>query len=157
MLDSIRIRLARPDDADELAAFNIALACQTERKELAADTVRRGVGRLLSQPQYGFYVVAETDAGRLAGCLLVTYEWSDWRDGVFWWIQSVFVRPEHRRRGVFGRMFAHVKDLAGRDRDVCGLRLYVARTNHTARAGYEKAGLKETGYLMYEQEFDRAP
>ena len=102
MNDAIRIRRALPADAGFIVASNAAMARESEGRGLAVDALGLGVGAVLGDDALGFYVVAEVD-GRLAGQLMVTFEWSDWRNGMFWWIQSVYVRPEYRRRGVIGR------------------------------------------------------
>jgi GNAT superfamily N-acetyltransferase len=111
---------------------------------------------LLNTPSYGFFMVAEIGNGeqrRLIGQLMITYEWSDWRNGVFWWIQSVYVDPAWRRRGVFRRIHEAVVSQAKADVKVCGLRLYVEQDNHTAEAVYQRVGLKRSVYKVYEEDF----
>jgi ribosomal protein S18 acetylase RimI-like enzyme len=149
---NLETRRARPEDADVIARFNVAMAQETEDKALDASTVRRGVRRLLEQPSDadGFYLVAERE-GEIAGALMITTEWSDWRAARFWWIQSVYVHPEARRQGVFRALYARVRGEAERRDDVCGLRLYVEQGNDAARAAYEKLGMDETHYAMYEE------
>ncbi len=120
--------------------------------ELAEDAVRQGVAAALADESLGFYAVAEVD-GQLAGQLMVTFEWSDWRNGLFWWIQSVYVRPEFRRRGVYRALHRHVADAARAAGGVCGLRLYVERENTVARQVYESLDMRRTRYRMYEVEF----
>lgn len=146
----MRIRLARRRDAPVLTAFNRALALETESKILFPRVIAAGVRRLLARPESGFYVVAE-EAGEVLGGLMITTEWSDWRNAAFWWIQSLYVRPEHRRRGVYKRLYRFVRQLAARRRSVCGFRLYVERGNRRARAAYRDIGMEETRYIMYEQ------
>lgn len=143
------IRPAHEADVETLVAFNLAMAQETEGKTLSAVTVTSGVRRLLAAPQSGFYVVAEQDT-RVVGGLLITYEWSDWRDGFFWWIQSVYVAPDCRRQGVFTRLFEHVRALAGRSSDVCGLRLYVEHSNAHAQQTYQALGMHPTTYAIFE-------
>ncbi len=149
------LRLARETDVETLVEFNRAMARETEGLELPPETLTAGVRNLLGRLRYGFYVVAEHADGRgareAAGTLMVTYEWSDWRDGLFWWIQSVYVRPEYRRRGVYRRLYEFVKQLAAREPNVRGFRLYVERENRTAQSTYERLGMKESHYLMYEE------
>jgi len=146
----IRIRKAVKKDAPVIAAFNKAMAFETEKKELSNAVISKGVARLLSRPGYGFYLVAESE-GSVVGSLMITYEWSDWRNGVFWWIQSVYVLPEYRRRGVFGTLFAYVKASARRRGGlVCGYRLYVDAQNQKAIKTYRKLGLDETHYKLFE-------
>jgi ribosomal protein S18 acetylase RimI-like enzyme len=146
----MRIRLATPADAAALVAFNAAMALETERKELLPEVIGAGVRALLGNPASGFYVVAE-ESERVVGSLLVTKEWSDWRNGDFWWIQSVYVRPELRRRGVYKALYRHAQELAAQDPRVCGFRLYVEKDNSRAQATYRALGMKETRYLVFEE------
>jgi len=146
----MRIRLATPADAAVLIEFNAAMALETERKDLLPEVISAGVHGLLGNAAAGFYVVAEK-GDRVVGSLLVTKEWSDWRNGSFWWIQSVYVRPEWRRRGVYTRLYRHVQELAAKDPAVCGFRLYVERENSRAQATYRKLGMKETRYQVFEE------
>jgi GNAT superfamily N-acetyltransferase len=145
-----RLRLAEARDTQALVEFNRAMARETEAKELAVDVLTAGVENLLRSPQYGFYVVAEYD-GEVVASLLVTYEWSDWRNGLFWWIQSVYVRPEFRRQGVYRRLYEFVKSRAANERDVRGFRLYVEKENRIAQQTYERLGMTETHYRMFEE------
>lgn len=108
MTDVLFIRPAVAQDAERLVAFNRAMAKETEGIDLSVETLSAGVAALLKQPQYGFYLVAEID-GEVVGSLMVTYEWSDWRDGLFWWIQSVYVVPAHRGEGIYKRLYGEVK------------------------------------------------
>ena len=146
----MRIRVAKPDDAATLVEFNAAMARETESKQLLPEVIGAGVRSLLASPASGFYVVAEED-GRLVGSLMITKEWSDWRNGDFWWIQSVYVRPEARRRGVFRSLYRHVQALAAGDPGVCGFRLYVERENAAAQKTYGALGMKPTRYLVFEE------
>ncbi|HEV3009563.1 MAG TPA: GNAT family N-acetyltransferase [Burkholderiales bacterium] len=146
----MRIRLATPADAAVLTQFNAAMALETEGKELLPEVVGAGVHSLLGNPASGFYVVAEIE-NLVAGSLLITKEWSDWRNGSFWWIQSVYVRPEFRRRGVYKRLYRHVQELAAKDPAVCGFRLYVERENVRAQNTYHALGMKQTRYLVFEE------
>ena len=148
----MRIRKASLADAQIIAEFNRRMAEETEQLRLGPARVRRGVRALLNEPARGTYFVAELD-GVVAGQLLITYEWSDWRNGNFWWIQSVYVPREFRRRGVFRALFRHVLRLAKSRRDVCGLRLYMDAHNHRARQTYERLGLKHTDYQVFELDF----
>src|ERR1041385_8043626 len=124
MSDTLHIRPATPADAATIAAFNAAMALETEHKRLNPATLRAGVERAIEQPDAARYFLAEI-AGQVAGQLMITFEWSDWRNANFWWIQSVYVAPEFRGRGVFRALFDHVRRLAKKRRDICGLRLYV--------------------------------
>jgi GNAT superfamily N-acetyltransferase len=146
-----QVRRATLADSDEIARFNVAMALETEGKVLDGATVQAGVVALMNQPQYGFYVVAQ-EGEALAGCLLITYEWSDWRNGLIWWIQSVYVRPESRRRGWFKRLYAQVRQWAEAE-SACGLRLYVEAANQTAQTTYLALGMKPAGYQVFEALF----
>ena len=132
------------------AAFNAAMAFETEGKELIADVIGAGVRKLIETPSLGFYLVAEHE-GRVVACLMITNEWSDWRNGLFWWIQSVYVDAAFRRQGVYRRMYEEVRSLAKADAGVCGFRLYVEKENEVAHATYASLGMKETDYFMYEE------
>jgi len=145
----ILIRLAQDTDADFLVDFNTAMALETEHRILPPDTISTGVRNLLRHPEWGFYIVAESE-GRVVGCLMITYEWSDWRNGLFWWVQSVYIRPEFRRRGIYRRMDTYIRRMAKNAGNVCGLRLYVDRDNLTAQMTYGKLGMSETHYLLFE-------
>ena len=146
----IRARLAVADDAATLAGFNQAMALETEAKLLADEAVLPGVEAVLRDAGHGFYVVADT--GReVVGSLLVTCEWSDWRNGRIWWIQSVYVRPGHRRRGVYRALHEFVRARARSTGGVVGLRLYVERDNAAAQRTYAALGMHETPYLVYEE------
>jgi ribosomal protein S18 acetylase RimI-like enzyme len=144
------IRLAGAGDAQVLIEFNAAMALETEGKQLLPEVIGAGVRSLLERPASGFYLLAEEDA-QIVGSLLVTKEWSDWRKGDFWWIQSVYVLPEWRRKGVYKRLYRHVQALAAEDPAVCGFRLYVERENLRAQATYRALGMKETRYLVFEE------
>lgn len=147
----MQIRTATPEDVDALVEFNQAMALETEGKRLDTDILRAGVSAVFADNRKGFYVVVEQE-GSVAAGLMVTTEWSDWRNGWFWWIQSVYVRPEHRGGGLYGRMYDFVKDRAAEAGNVCGFRLYVEKENERAQRVYEKLGMERTYYLMYEEE-----
>lgn len=146
----LTLRRAHAGDADTLADFNCAMALATEGKQLMPEVIGAGVRRLIASPQLGFYAVAEHE-GRVVGCLMVTQEWSDWRNGLFWWIQSVYVLPEHRRRGVYRRLYDFVREQARAEPQVCGFRLYVEQENEVAQATYRALGMAQTEYLMFEE------
>jgi ribosomal protein S18 acetylase RimI-like enzyme len=151
MSNDFTVRRATMADIPAIVEFNRAMARETEDKDLAEAILRPGVEGLLAHPEFGFYLVAEsTDEQRCTvGSLMITYEWSDWRNGLFWWIQSVYVTPDWRRRGVYRAMYDQVKNLAAAE-GVCGFRLYVEKQNHAAQRTYEQLGMAETHYLMYE-------
>jgi len=153
MNNDLVIRTATDDDADTIAQFNRSMAAETEDKPLDPDTVQAGVQALLDNPSRGFYLVAERD-GAVVGSLMITTEWSDWRNGAFWWVQSVYVRPEARRQGVYAALYRHVKAQAADTGHVCGLRLYVERTNTGAQHAYRARGMSETSYRLYEEMLD---
>lgn len=144
------IRLATVADAPALIAWNAAMAWETEHKTLDHARLARGIAGVFEQPQRGFYVMAER-AGQAVGSLLVTYEWSDWRGGDFWWIQSVYVVPTARRSGVFRALYADVAQRA-RAALAVGLRLYVETENQRAQATYADLGMQRCHYWMYECE-----
>ena len=150
---SITIRAAGVDDVERLAAWAVAMALETEHKQLDPDTVYHGVRAVFEQPAHGCYFIAERDAREPVGTLMLTHEWSDWRNGNWWWIQSVYVDPVHRRSGVYRALYDHVHALARATPDVCGLRLYVERENANAQRTYESLGMRDAGYAMYEAEF----
>ncbi len=129
------------------------MAAETEDKQLDLAVVTDGVRQLLEQPEAGFYLVAEENE-TVVGALMVTFEWSDWRNGFFWWLQSVYVRPEQRRRGVFRQLYERVQAMAESRPDVCGLRLYVDKHNAVGKATYQTLGMSETAYHVFELEFD---
>lgn len=151
MNNELKIRLATIDDAGTLVQFNQAMASETEGKELTDAVLRPGVEGLFARPEYGFYLIAEPadGSGDPAGSLMVTYEWSDWRNGLFWWIQSVYVTPDWRRRGVYTALYDYVKELASAE-NICGFRLYVEKDNVAAQQTYKRLGMAETHYLMFE-------
>ena len=146
------VRDASPDDLDFLVRGNAAMARETEGIELDPALVVPGTRAVLADRTLGRYFVAEA-SGRQVGQLMLTYEWSDWRNGVFWWIQSVFVEPAQRRCGVFSALFRHVLERARSQPDVCGVRLYVDRANDRARAIYGHLGLHPTNYDIMETVF----
>ena len=150
---SVYVRTAGPGDAEVLAWFNRAMALETEGRELDGDLVRSGVEAVFAGGDKGFYVVAER-LDRIVGGLLVTYEWSDWRNALFWWIQSVYVRPDSRRIGVYRAMHDYVAAKAGERGGVCGLRLYVDQDNHLAQQVYAGLGMRQARYEMFEVEFE---
>ena len=152
MASAIHIRRAVPADFAFIVESNIAMALETEGMALNEARVRAGVGAVLADSSLGFYLVAEID-GAPAGQLMVTFEWSDWRNGLFWWFQSVYVRSEFRRRGVYRALHSHVADAAQAQGGVCGLRLYVEQENTTAQQVYESLDMHRTPYQMYEVEF----
>ena len=149
MTNAVRIRRGEPRDAATIADFNARMAWETEHKLLDADILSRGVSRVFEDPAKGFYLVADL-AGDVVGQLMITYEWSDWRDGWIWWIQSVYVRDDCRRRGIFRSLHEEAIRLARASGDVVGVRLYVERENTRAQATYERLGMCDPGYVVRE-------
>ncbi|MBT6276089.1 MAG: GNAT family N-acetyltransferase [Chromatiales bacterium] len=153
------IRDATADDLATIVQFNCSMALETEGKELDQRAVALGVSAMLDNANLGHYFVAQArgDAshwqqGETLGCTMVTYEWSDWRAGAFWWIQSVYITPDARRQGVFSRLYGHIRG-AALAANACGLRLYVERDNERAQATYAQLGMHETPYRLLEEEF----
>ncbi|MBZ4678679.1 MULTISPECIES: GNAT family N-acetyltransferase [Shewanella] len=144
------LRKGTPIDTEALVAFNQAMAQETEGLALDSDTLSRGVSTLLENPAKGFYLVAEID-GEIAGSLMVTYEWSDWRAADYFWIQSVYIKPEHRRKGIYRALYQEVKALAERQGGAASFRLYVEQENSRAQQTYQSLGMSQSHYLMYEE------
>lgn len=151
MSEGLTVRIAEKNDVDKLVAFNQAMAFETEGKRLEDDLIKGGVKAVFEDRGKGFYLVAEDPSGNVVGGLMVTTEWSDWRNAWFWWIQSVYVVPEARGRHVYRSLHELVRDLAGKRHDVFGLRLYVEKDNVTAQKVYRKMGMEETDYRMFEE------
>ena len=144
-----RVRPARADDRDVIAQFNLAMALETEAIELDPLTLNSGVRAVLEDPGKGFYLVCEHD-GEAVGSLMITFEWSDWRNGNIWWLQSVYVDPAHRRKGVFSLLFNEVKERIQKAKDIAGARLYVDEHNASAIKTYLAKGMKLSNYKMLE-------
>lgn len=149
MSDDVEIREARPKDAPVIVDFQIRMARATEDLELDFGTVTRGVAAVFADPAKGTYWVAEAD-GRVIASLLTTFEWSDWRNGTVLWIQSVYVLPEWRRRGIYRRLYEHLRREVEKSPDLRGLRLYVDQRNTAAQEVYERLGMTKEHYQMYE-------
>ena len=146
-----KIRPAQFTDAPSIAGFNLLLAAETEDLSLDPARVRAGVEALLRDSSKGTYYVAEF-GGEVVGQLMITYEWSDWRNGNIWWIQSVFVEKRFRGKGVFARLFRYVRELACQRQDVAAIRLYMHHANQAARKAYETLGMRRTHYEVFELE-----
>ena len=154
---AISVRNAGASDIELLVAFNSAHAAEVEDKGLNAEVLRKGIAHLMDEPRDGFYLIAEvldeSDQTQVAaGTLMVTTEWSDWRNAYFWWIQSVYVLPEHRRQGLYSALHNEVAARA-KTANACGLRLYVEKDNTGAQATYRKHGMDESYYLMFEADW----
>lgn len=150
MPSEVQVRIAEVRDIETIADLNTAMAWETEEKRLTPPTIRRGIRAVLDDPDYGFYVVAEVE-GQVVGCLMITYEWSDWHSARFWWIQSLYVRPSFRRHGIFKHLHDFVRTKALEHPEVCGIRLYVEQSNHVAQHAYRQIGMEPTTYQMYEE------
>lgn len=145
-----QVRDATSADIETIVAFNRDMARETEDKDLALEVLRPGVRAVIDNPTLGRYFVA-CDGDEVVGQLMITTEWSDWRNGQIWWIQSVYVRPEHRRRGVFRSLYRHVEEVARATPGVVGLRLYVEQNNAVAHRVYEGLGMHSAGYVVFER------
>jgi GNAT superfamily N-acetyltransferase len=151
-VSEIRVRRAQRSDTDFLVRGNAAMALETEHLTLDPARLNAGVDSLFDDPSRGFYLIAECD-GRSAGQMMITYEWSDWRNGTFWWIQSVYVVPAFRKRGVFTELYRHVERASRTDSSICGLRLYVETGNARAQSTYANVGMKRTNYEVFEVDY----
>ena len=152
----LTVRPANRNDVNFIVAFSAAMAWETEQRRLDETRLREGTQSLLETPSLGFFMVAEVrerEHPLVVGQLMITYEWSDWRNGVFWWIQSVYVDPAWRRRGVFRGMHEAVVSQAKADPKVCGIRLYVEQENRIAETVYRRVGLAQSAYKVYEEDF----
>ncbi len=145
----IDYREARPSDVSVIVDFQVIMARETEELDLDREVCTRGVLALFDNPSLGRYFLAESD-GEVIASLMITYEWSDWRNGMVWWIQSVYVRPSFRQQGVYAGMYAHVQRLVNADDSLRGIRLYVDRRNTRAQEVYARCGMNGEHYLVYE-------
>ena len=152
MSEEVHIRVAAPSDGAIIAQFNAAMALESEGITLDGPTLRAGVDAALADAGKAFYLLAEV-TGAPAGQLMVTTEWSDWRNGWIWWIQSVYVVPERRRQGVYRRLYGRLSEMAEERGDIRGMRLYVMRENRVAKRTYEALGMSHSEYDLYETEF----
>lgn len=145
---SFNVRIAIPQDADSIAKFQVAMALETENKQLDENIVKQAVHSVFDDPGKGFYIVGES-AGKVVSSLLITYEWSDWRNSNLWYIQSVFVVQKARGQGIFKAMYNHVMDMA-KSEQIMFVRLYVELENEAAQKVYESLGMKRMPYYMYD-------
>lgn len=143
------IRKAKEADSASIVEFQLAMAWETEQLQLDEPTVIKGVAAVFADSSKGTYYVAETD-GKVVGSLLITFEWSDWRNGTVLWIQSVYVMPEFRKKKVFSRLYRHVQELVAENPNLRGIRLYADKTNTSAHGVYEHLGMTAEHYQMYE-------
>lgn len=150
----IEIRKARLDDLETIVKFNSNLAFETEGKKLNEYILTKGVKSLIDDDSKGQYYVYTVD-GKVVGQIMHTYEWSDWRNGVFLWVQSVYVENEYRRKGIFKELYSYIKSICDNDENICGIRLYVEKENIQAKATYKSLDMYECNYHMYEYEVSR--
>ena len=144
------IRKADIDDVPAIANFQIAMALETEDLKLNPDIVHKGVKSVMNDPSKGFYLVTEIN-NEVVASLMITLEWSDWRAQTVWWIQSLYVKPEYRKQGIYKNMYSHLRKLVQEDDSLGGIRLYVDKTNTSAQKVYEALGMDGNHYKFYEQ------
>lgn len=152
----VTVRPAGLDDVDRIASYNVSMAMESENKTIPFEQLRRGVARGMGLGEEVRYFMGEIDQ-RPAGTLMVTREWSDWRDAWVWWLQSVYVDPDYRGQGVFRAMLDHVTELAKSTPDVIGLRLYVEDDNDLAQATYQRTGFDDAGYRILKKAWSHEP
>ena len=152
MEGAVEIRTGEASDATAIAQFNAAMALESEDVVLDVDVLTAGVQAALADSGKAFYLLAEV-GGHPAGQLMVTYEWSDWRNGWIWWVQSVYVKPDFRRQGVYRRLYRRLEAMAAERGNVRGIRLYVMRENLRAKRTYESLGMHHSEYDLYETDF----
>jgi GNAT superfamily N-acetyltransferase len=142
-------RKAKAGELNSILNFQLAMAWETENIELEPQTVRKGIEEVFSDPSKGCYYIA-VEKGKIIGSLLTTYEWSDWRNGMIIWIQSVYVIPGYRRRGVFSTLYQHIKEIVLNDPKLSGIRLYADKSNVIAHKAYKKLGMNSDHYITFE-------
>ena len=143
------VRIANKDDIPAIVKFQLAMAAETENIELDKKTVTKGVSAVIDDPSKGRYYLAEKK-GKIIGSLLTTFEWSDWRNGTVLWIQSVYILPEFRRKGVYSNMYKHIKNMVLKDEKLNGIRLYADKDNNIAHTTYLKLGMTPDHYITFE-------
>jgi GNAT superfamily N-acetyltransferase len=152
MSDDIRIRQGTTSDINRIAEFQQALAQESEGKTLDDDVLLKGIQKIFQDEGRGFYLMAES-GDQVVGGLMITYEWSDWRNANFWWIQSVYVDDQWRRQGVYRALHDYMYDIAQSRDDICDIRLYVERNNTVAQQTYNSLGMSQSHYHLYEIDF----
>ena len=148
-MTEVRYREGVPSDAGAIIDFQIAMARETEDFDLVREITTQGVHAVFADPSLGRYFVAESD-GRTIASLMITYEWSDWRNGVVWWIQSVYVVPDHRKKGVYAGLYQHIKTMVEAEPSIRGIRLYVDNRNTSAQEVYTRLGMQGEHYRVFE-------
>ena len=149
MKNKIEITIGTTADIETIAQFQINMAMESEGYKLNQEQIVRGVSAVMSDANKGTYFVARVD-GIAVGSLLLTREWSDWNNCWYWWVQSVYVMPQYREQGIYRTMYSHVKGMA-QSENVSQVRLYVDKSNYNAQRVYQKLGMQECHYLMYEE------
>jgi len=150
-MKGIVIRRGEERDVQSIADNNIQIAKESENRDLNPSTAREGVFSVLRNESHGFYLLAEKNS-RIIGQMMITFEWSDWSNGLYWWIQSVFVEPGSRKQGVFRALYRHLSELAESTGGVCGLKLYAHQSNRKAMQTYLAVGMKQSPYVLFEKE-----
>ncbi len=150
------IRRAVREDIPTIVGFNQAMALETEGVSLDSEVLTSGVEEIFKNPKHGFYIVCEIESA-VRACLLITYEWSDWRNGLFFWIQSVFVQKEYRKKGLYKLMYKFVKTEAEESHEIAGIRLYVDQNNKKAKKVYSKLGMIKSNYQIFEYNKNKKP
>jgi len=150
-MNTITLRKGTLKDTDSIVYFQKQMAMETEAKTLEDDLIRPGVETIFKSSDKGFYLVAEIGES-IVGSLLITYEWSDWRNAWFWWIQSVYVKKSYRRKGIYRRLYNEIQNRCKNSKQTCGIRLYVEKENKIAQKVYSDLGMFETNYLLYEKQ-----
>ncbi|MDA8561157.1 GNAT family N-acetyltransferase [Nitrospinae bacterium] len=150
MLSEINIREANKGDLAILVQNNQALAKETEVLLLDKDVLREGIEQALKREECHYFVAMIGE--KVVGQTMITYEWSDWRNGIIWWIQSVYVLPAHRKQGIFRVLFKYIENLAKVNPQVKALRLYVMHNNNAGQDTYQSLGMNDSGYIVFEKE-----
>ena len=148
-MTDVLFRDARPADVRAIIDFQVAMARETENIDLDRDVLTSGVNAIVDNPSLGRYYIAEV-ASHVVGSLMINFEWSDWRNGVVWWIQSVYVKPEARRRGVYSGLYAHIRKIVESEPSIRGIRLYVDNRNKGAQEVYARLGMEGEHYRVFE-------
>lgn len=150
----MKIEQANISDASAIAQFQMDMAAESEGTTLNREVVLRGVIEGLKDEAKSIYLIARNEEGQPVASLLLTREWSDWNCAWYWWIQSVYVRPEYRRQGIYRTMYAKVKEMA-KEANVSCVRLYVDKTNKLGLSTYQALGMQESHYLLYEETIEQ--
>jgi len=143
------VRRALDGDIPSIVRFNLSMALETESLVLEPDIIQKGVETVFRENSHGFYIVCEVEE-QVQACLMITYEWSDWRNGLFWWIQSVYVEKDFRKKGLYKLMYSFIKSLTDKNDGIAGVRLYVDDDNRKAQNVYKKLGMLKTNYQLFE-------